>query len=434
MNIVAVQVGNFCGLGKEYTAAYFNGMRRNLTGEHRYFCLTDDPSTVPDGVEAIAAEPGISGWWNKLAMFKPGKLPDGQAFFADLDVVVVGSMDDFMAYRGPLIGMNDPYFKNNFGSAMMSWDVGAQHHIWETWDRAGRPQSDPKGDQAYIESVSPRSTDRWQNFLPGRIVSYKADCLPLGGVMPNASIIVFHGKPRPHEARDEFFLPLRPVELSGAMREEDGLVLLDGIWRPTKDYDSVHYISRELWKIGEVARHMSDRRVCVQAGGHVGLFASTLAPLFEEVHTFEPDKKHYNCLLRNTAAHNNITPHLCALGSEQKNIRLSQRERHNTGTIRFDEDGDIEAACITIDSLGLKNVDLIYFDIEGMEGPALKGAEKTIKGFRPVIVCERNGLEIKGTEGMIESFMKANDYVQISRLMRDDVFVHRDELREASNP
>lgn len=216
MNVVAVQVGNYCGMGKEYAAAFFSGMRRNLTGSHSYLCITDDPSTLPEGVEAIAPEPGLCGWWNKMAMFKPGKLPEGQAFYADLDTVALGSMDDFMTYRGAIIGMRDPFNKNRFGSAIMAWDVRACEYIWDAFDRAGRLQFDPEGDQAFIESVIPRFPDRWQDILPGQIVSFKADCRPLGGIAPGARIICFHGKPRPHEAVDPFYLPFKPAELRDA--------------------------------------------------------------------------------------------------------------------------------------------------------------------------------------------------------------------------
>ena len=198
MNVVAVQVGNYCGMGKAYAAALFNALRRNLSGNHRYLCITDDPATLPEGVEAIEPEPNLLGWWNKLAMFKPGKLPEGQTLYFDLDTVVIGSLDGFAAYGGSFAAMRDPYNKSHISSAVMAWDPRSATHVWTTWERAGKPQFDPKGDQTWIESVTPK-IDRWQDFLPGQIVSFKADCVPLGGIAPGARIICFHGKPRPTE-------------------------------------------------------------------------------------------------------------------------------------------------------------------------------------------------------------------------------------------
>jgi len=200
-------------MGKAYAAAMFSALRRHLSGEHRFFCMTDDPSTLPGGVEAIEPEPGLLGWWNKIALFKHGKLPEGRAMFFDLDTVPVGSLDDLASYRGPIAGMRDPFYKTRFGSAIMAWNVRSSEYIWNAYEKAGRPQFDPEGDQAFIELVIPRFTDRWQDFLPGQIVSFKADCRPLGGVAPGARIICFHGKPRPHEAADPFYLPFKPAEL-----------------------------------------------------------------------------------------------------------------------------------------------------------------------------------------------------------------------------
>lgn len=213
MNVVCVQVANYCGMGKQYAAAMFNALRRHMSGPHRFFCLTDDPSTLPEGVEPLEPAPNLFGWWNKMALFKPGKLPEGQTLYFDLDTVPIGSLDDLASYRGPLIGMRDPFNKRRFGSAIMSWDVRQAEYLWHAYESAGRPQFDPEGDQAFIESAAPRFTDRWQDFLPGQIVSFKADCVPLGGIVPGARIICFHGKPRPHQATAPFYLPFKPPEL-----------------------------------------------------------------------------------------------------------------------------------------------------------------------------------------------------------------------------
>lgn len=213
MNVVCVQVNNYCGMGKAYAAAMFNALRRNLSGNHRYLCMTDDPSTLPAGVEAIEPEPGLMGWWNKVALFKPGKLPEGQTLFFDLDLVPIGSLDGLAAYDGPFAAMRDPFNKHRVGSAIMSWDTRLQTHVWTRWEQAGKPQFDPHGDQAWIEGVTPK-IDRFQDFLPGQIVSFKADCVPLNGIPPGVRIICFHGRPRPHEAMAPFYLPLKPPELT----------------------------------------------------------------------------------------------------------------------------------------------------------------------------------------------------------------------------
>ncbi len=50
--------------------------------------------------------------------------------------------------------------------------------------------------------------------------------------------------------------------------------------------------------------------------------------------------------------------------------------------------------CITIDSLELDRLDFIKIDCEGFEHKILKGAEKTIKKFKPVMVIEINNFTL----------------------------------------
>jgi len=52
------------------------------------------------------------------------------------------------------------------------------------------------GDQEFISSII-HKIDTWQEIALGRIKSYKADNL-LDGPQ-GASIVVFHGEPKPHE-------------------------------------------------------------------------------------------------------------------------------------------------------------------------------------------------------------------------------------------
>jgi FkbM family methyltransferase len=207
--------------------------------------------------------------------------------------------------------------------------------------------------------------------------------------------------------------------------EIDGnLVCYDGLWRPSRDFHSVQHVKNELWKIDVLAKAMKYKRVCIQAGGHVGLFALRLADYFEYVTTLEPDPDHFECIRRNTSGEMRISEFRFALGDKPGTIHLSEKEANNTGSIGYDEKGTITADVHTIDEIVLfGSVDLIYLDIEGMEGLALKGATETIKRCRPIIVCENKGLDVEGSEGLIEKTMEMHRYVKVHRLMRDDVFV-----------
>lgn len=206
LNVVFVQVANYCGRGREYVEKARDNWARSLSKvPHRFLCLTDDPTTLPDGVKALEAEQGLWGWWNKITLFKPGMLPEGERIlFSDLDVIPIRDLTDIGEYRGPFAVMRDPFNKLRHGSALMAWEGGTLSHIYDKWVQGGKPQFDPRGDQFWIESVQPEC-DYWQDMFPGQIVSFKADCLPLGGIPPAARLICFHGRPRPHEVN--FLIP-----------------------------------------------------------------------------------------------------------------------------------------------------------------------------------------------------------------------------------
>lgn len=211
LTIAAVQIGNYCGLGKEYVAQLFNGVKRNLQGEYRFACMTDDPSTLPDGVTLLPPTTGLQGWWNKVALFKPGTFPDGdRVLYFDLDQVIIGDIGGFAKYRGRFAAVWD-FYQPYMNSSVMSWQAGTLAHIWECWDQAGRPQTHPGGDQRWIAAME--RAEFWQTFLPGQIASFKAYCKPLGGIPSDIRVLSFHGKPRPHEADDAFYLPYKPAEL-----------------------------------------------------------------------------------------------------------------------------------------------------------------------------------------------------------------------------
>ncbi len=197
LNVVAVHVGDYCGRGREYVENLFDGISQNLPQPYKAWCITDDPSFLPPGVTPIEADAGAHGWWSKIALFRPGALPQGeQCLYFDLDTIIVGGISDIAEYRGKFAALSDYYFKGNMNSGLMSWQAGALDHVWRVWDRCGRPQFDPGGDQSWIEAVQP-TYDPWQEMLPGQIVSYKVDCQR--GVPDKARVVCFHGRPRPHE-------------------------------------------------------------------------------------------------------------------------------------------------------------------------------------------------------------------------------------------
>lgn len=76
-------------------------VHRNITGPFNFYVLTDRVWEYIDSpAKPILLKPGLEGWWNKMRLFQPGVLPEGNYLYLDLDVVIVDNIDCFFEH-GP---------------------------------------------------------------------------------------------------------------------------------------------------------------------------------------------------------------------------------------------------------------------------------------------------------------------------------------------
>ena len=156
-------------------------------------CLSD----VPVPVQRIPLEHGWPGWWSKLELFRPDI--EGDLLFMDLDTSIVGNLSD-IASVDRLTLLRDFYRPNGLGSGLMFLPERDRAMIWREWLKM--PQGWMRlhkrgGDQAFLERFWLGKAARWQAIRPGQVVSYKADNIALHGVPTGASVVCFHGRPRP---------------------------------------------------------------------------------------------------------------------------------------------------------------------------------------------------------------------------------------------
>lgn len=165
----------------------------------RFVCFTDRPQDMPAHIETAPLPAELPGWWSKLALFREGLFPAGdRVLFFDLDTVITGPIDELVAYQGEFGILQDFYRPLGLQSSIMAWEAGKHSDIWETFARAGCPMDDPGGDQAWIEKCYSKGRERLQVAFPGMFVSYKQT----RGIPSDASVVVFHGHPRPHEVTE----------------------------------------------------------------------------------------------------------------------------------------------------------------------------------------------------------------------------------------
>jgi FkbM family methyltransferase len=156
--------------------------------------------------------------------------------------------------------------------------------------------------------------------------------------------------------------------------------------------------------------------VCVQAGGHVGLWPLKLAQSFERVLSFEPEPALFESLRLNTKD-SNIEVHRAALGSTQGRARM--RPHIKAGSWSIEPDGSFDVPVEMIDGLGLISCDCIVLDVEGYEVEALKGARQTIERCRPAIHVE----QLRAHKKCSESFLRSIGYVERGRAGNDALYL-----------
>jgi len=190
---------------------------------------------------------------------------------------------------------------------------------------------------------------------------------------------------------------------------------------------ALKYARRDLPNLRAVIKLTPRHRVCLQAGGNLGIWPKALATAFESVFTCEPDADNYD-KLRTNAPEKNIHAYPYALGETSGAVGLSRVRRDgkptsHEGCVHVDGAGTVPMA--TIDEFELPVCDLIYLDVEGYELFALRGARATLARCRPVVAVEINKhLRSYGlTELDVLTFMEAAGYRSGPRVGCDQVFL-----------
>lgn len=206
LRIVMVKAGK--AYGPEYVNILADMCRRNLPEGFpgKFVCFTDDPQGIDTDIESRPIPERLKGWWPKLWLFKDGHFDDGdKILYLDLDTIVVGALDHAARYSGPFAILRDFMRPDGLQSSVMAWEANTLGYIWSEWESDGFPK--PKGgDQEWIERMvraHSQPHDIWQGLLPKQFASYKVHCAE--GLPPKGSkIIVFHGKPKPHECEEKW--------------------------------------------------------------------------------------------------------------------------------------------------------------------------------------------------------------------------------------
>ncbi len=178
---------------------------------------------------------------------------------------------------------------------------------------------------------------------------------------------------------DGWWFPDGEVQLPRAMDKQHNPQLDHrGVQRPTWQYSK--------YAAAVALLPLERRRVALDVGAHVGLFAYWMQRDFDHVICVEPNPDAVACLQLNLRDDRPHTIYLGAAGAQRGEGQLVI-EPGMSGSAQ------LTIGCGTpvtpIDDLLLPPIDFLKIDVEGSELPALMGGQALIQRSRPVILIER---------------------------------------------
>lgn len=229
-----IQIGCVLRTGGDYLPDHVAALNHSVNlHSHKWaelVCFTDIPDQIAQlGIKAIPLQRNDPGWWAVPEVFRL----KGPVVVVGLDTVFVRDMrpllqtafdstsDDFWMICNLGVGTNPC-------SGIMAWN-GDWQWIFDEFDYNSVSKR-LRGDENWIiealasREIKPRILQKecHGNFYDGPIegiFSYKQDVR--GKFFPeNAMVIVFHGKPRPHEVFHAWRRVNYPLNGEGARRNE----------------------------------------------------------------------------------------------------------------------------------------------------------------------------------------------------------------------
>lgn len=195
-----------------FTMDYVERLRsmisRRLHQTHEFVLLTDQPGDAPRGMTVIRVPTPTTmpGWWSKLEVFNKRHGLRGPGLYLDLDVLVVGKLDEIAAqndrgrmslipHAGDWNGRGGLRVIKKYNSSVMRFRHEECFDLHDRWSPAVAGQL--WGDQDWIGLTRPSEATMPLEWFP-RLS--QIDCVKgLEAVPPEAKIVLCK-KPKNHEA------------------------------------------------------------------------------------------------------------------------------------------------------------------------------------------------------------------------------------------
>lgn len=212
-NIICMKWGTL--YSPDYVNKLYYSVKRNISGDFRFVCFTDDIKGIIPEVETkplpeikLPYPDSVTGWQKISVWQNPLYDITGDVLFLDIDIVITGNIDDLFTYLPNEFVVIDNWTQigQNIGNtSVFRFPVGRFSHVYnDLMENTDHYLKQYRIEQQYVSAKIPE-----QKFWPSEwIISFKHSCLPkfpmnlfIEPPLPqNAKIVAFHGKPDPIDA------------------------------------------------------------------------------------------------------------------------------------------------------------------------------------------------------------------------------------------
>ena len=216
--IICVHVGT--KYPDEYVLRLHAGCKRNIKQDFVFTVISDRVSYGIDSMRIVPVSsmryPESRLWWHKMQAFDPA-IAEDENLLLDIDVVVTGNLDKFFDHKPDQFlicqDFNRQWLRGyvRCNSSVFRFDKTIGSKIWADWSKdtsVGRH----RGDQDWMDdNVAnkiwwPRSwaqSWKWEVYRGGKKSPHEEKYhMETTELDPDCSILIFHGKPDPHDVTD----------------------------------------------------------------------------------------------------------------------------------------------------------------------------------------------------------------------------------------
>jgi len=129
-------------------------------------------------------------------------------------------------------------------------------------------------------------------------------------------------------------------------------------------------------------------------GAWCGTWSMEMQKYAKNIHCYEPNKIHYECLTRNLAPYNHVRFYNQAIGNDDGFVKLTEESATQNTRVLMEKG---ETKINKLDSLDTTGIDMIKIDVEGLEMEVLKGASSKLNTIEYIMIELNNNTERYGT-------------------------------------